>query len=100
MQVGLSIRRAARAFGGATLLQSGRTGAADQRNLGDSERQQGTTNVEVSGRPQRMTWSAKLVASAFTGQRPGLGKPSHGVVVGMGQVAGRVQAGRTTAAVP
>jgi hypothetical protein len=60
MQVGLSIRRAARPFGGATLLQSGCTGAADQRNLRDSEGQQGT-NVEVSGRLQRMTWGEKLL---------------------------------------
>jgi hypothetical protein len=48
-------------LGGATPLQSGRTGAADQRNLGDSKGQQGTTNVEVSDRPQRMTWGAKLL---------------------------------------
>jgi len=61
MQVGLSIRRAARPFGGATPFQPGRTGAADQRSLGDSEGQQGATNVEVSGRPQRMTWGTKLL---------------------------------------
>jgi hypothetical protein len=49
-------------FGGATPLQSGCTGVADQRNLADSEGQQGATNVEVSGGPQRMTWGTKLLA--------------------------------------
>jgi hypothetical protein len=36
----------------------GRAGAATGRNLGDS-RQQGITNLEVSGRSQRLAWGAK-----------------------------------------
>ena len=60
---------AARPFGGATLLQLGRTGAADQRNLGDSEGQRGTANLEVIGRLQRFTWAAKPLDWAFTQQK-------------------------------
>jgi hypothetical protein len=37
----------------------GRTGAADQRNLGDSKGQQGITNLEVSGGSERLSWGAK-----------------------------------------
>jgi hypothetical protein len=61
---------AARPFGGATLLQLGRTGAADQRNLGDSEGQRGTANLEVIGRLAAFTWAAKRLERAFTRQSP------------------------------
>jgi hypothetical protein len=37
----------------------GRTGAADQRNLGDNRGQQGITNLEVSSRSQYLAWGAK-----------------------------------------
>ena len=48
------VRRAAQSLGGP------RWGAT-QRNLGDSRGQQGLTNLEVSGRPKRLTWPAKLL---------------------------------------
>jgi hypothetical protein len=37
----------------------GRAGAATERNLVDSSGQQGITNLEVSGRSERLTWAAK-----------------------------------------
>jgi hypothetical protein len=46
----------------------GRAGAATQRNLGDSQGQQGTTNLEVSGRFAAMRWAAKPLDWAFTRQ--------------------------------
>jgi hypothetical protein len=64
MQVGLSMR--ALQSGPprrATPIQPGRTGAANQRNLRDNERQQGTTNLEVSGR---------MTAVYLECQRPGV----------------------------
>jgi hypothetical protein len=61
--------------GGATLLQPGRTGAADQRSLGDSEGQQGTANLEVSGRLVAMhlgreTPAARFLTAEATGSKP------------------------------
>jgi hypothetical protein len=52
----------------------GRAGAATQRTLGDSRGQQGITNLEVSGRSQRLAWGAKLLDWAFTRQRPQVGE--------------------------
>jgi hypothetical protein len=48
----------------------GRIGAADQGSVGDSEGQQETMNVEVSGRSAAIHWDAKHLERAFTRQRP------------------------------
>jgi 5-methylthioadenosine/S-adenosylhomocysteine deaminase len=53
------------ALRGATLLQPGRTGAADQRNLGDSEGQQGTANLEVIGRLAAMHLGLETPGARF-----------------------------------
>jgi hypothetical protein len=50
MQVGLSIRRCSAALRGRDATPAGPHRAADQRNLGDSEGQRGTANLEVIGR--------------------------------------------------
>lgn len=55
---------------GAMLLQPGRTGAADQRNLGDSEGQQGTTNLEVSDRMAAMYLECETAGLGFHTAEP------------------------------
>ena len=57
------------------LLQLGRTGATDQRNLGDSEGQRGTANLEVTGRLAaihlgRETAGLRFHTAEATGSKP------------------------------